>query len=83
MIGSHSNPTTQHKGRHRPPRKGNEMATEAQRGYVKKYDKMNTTHLHLKLNLKTDKDILERLDQVESKQGYIKRLIREDIKKGL
>lgn len=70
-----------HKGQ--APRKGKKMATAAQREYVKKYDKANTTHIHLKLNLKTDKDILERLDQVESKQGYIKRLIREDIKKGL
>lgn len=82
MIGSHRNPSTQHKGRHRPPRKGNEMATAAQREAVKKYDKENTVHLHLKLNKGTDKDILDLLDQVESKQGYIKRLIREDIARG-
>ena len=29
----------------------------------------------------TDQDILDKLDSVESKQGYIKNLIREDIKK--
>lgn len=59
------------------------MATKAQRKAVKTYDDKTAVHLHLKLNKGTDKDILERLDQVESKQGYIKRLIREDIKKGL
>ena len=58
------------------------MATAAQREAVKKYDKENTVHLHLKLNKGTDKDILDLLDQVESKQGYIKRLIREDMKRG-
>lgn len=29
----------------------------------------------------TDQDVLDKLDSVESKQGYIKNLIREDIKK--
>ena len=44
-----------------------------------KYDAANTTRIALKLNNKTDADILERLDAVESKQGYIKKLIRDDI----
>ena len=51
-----------------------------------KYDKMNTVGMYLKLNLNTDMDILARLDDVasgETKQGYIKRLIREDIARGL
>ena len=50
---------------------------------VRKYDAANTTQIHLKLNLGTDADILARLEQVSKqdggKQGYIKRLIREDI----
>lgn len=46
---------------------------------TKKYDKANTTQVHLKLNKNTDADILEKLGQVESKQGYIKALIRADI----
>ena len=37
--------------------------------------------ISLKLNKGTDADILERLEQVPSKQGYIKRLIRADIAK--
>lgn len=46
-----------------------------------RYDAAHTKQLKLKLNTTTDADILEKLDSVESKQGYIKRLIREDLKK--
>ena len=44
-----------------------------------KYDKTNTTQIRMKLNLKTDADILEKLESVGNKQGYIKALIRADI----
>lgn len=44
-----------------------------------RYDKENTRPLKLKLNLKLDADILAKLETVPSMQGYIKRLIREDI----
>lgn len=44
-----------------------------------RYDGANTKQIHLKLNLKTDADIIEKLEQVESIQGYIKELIRSDI----
>lgn len=46
-----------------------------------KYDKANTKPLHLKLNLKHDADILAKLASEPNVQGYIKRLIREDIAK--
>lgn len=46
-----------------------------------KYDKDNTVQVKMKLNKKTDSDILEQLDKQSNKQGYIKRLIREDINK--
>lgn len=46
-----------------------------------KYDAANTRKIILKLNKKTDADILERLDEVGNKQGYIKALIRSDLKK--
>lgn len=59
------------------------MATEAQRRAVRKYDAANTKQVKMKLNLKTDADILGRLAQAaetaEGMQGYIKRLIRADI----
>lgn len=44
-----------------------------------KYDAANTTQLHLKLNRKTDADILAKLDSIGNKQGYIKSLIRKEI----
>lgn len=44
-----------------------------------KYDKENTCRVNLKFNLATDKDILEKLNSVKNKQGYIKQLIRNDI----
>ena len=47
--------------------------------YQNKYDKENTRQLRLKLNIGTDRDILEKLDKVPNKQGYIKALIRQDI----
>ena len=50
--------------------------------YTKKYDENNTTRVQLKLNNKTDSDILEYLDKVENKQGTIKRLLREEISRG-
>ena len=55
------------------------ITTEAQRRAQDKYDKSNTVQVHLKLNLYTDKDILDKLNNVPSKQGYIKDLIRRDI----
>ena len=44
-----------------------------------KYDKANTKKIVLKLNIHKDNDIFTRLDEVPSKQGYIKTLIRKDI----
>lgn len=41
----------------------------------------HTTRIVMKLNNNTDRDILEKLSNVPSKQGYIKTLIREDIAK--
>ena len=57
------------------------MTTEAQRKAQRRYDAKNTKQVHIKLNLRTDKDVLARLDEVQSKQGYIKRLIRDDLAK--
>lgn len=57
------------------------MATEAQKRATRKYDQNNTTSVYIKLNLNTEMDIIEKLEQVENKSGYIKKLIREDISK--
>lgn len=42
-------------------------------------DKKNTRFVGLKFNIRTDADILARLDGIDNKQDYIKRLIRADI----
>lgn len=55
------------------------MATEAEKRATAKYDKENTTQVLLKLNKKTDKDILYQFNTVYSKMGYVKDLIRKDI----
>lgn len=46
-----------------------------------KYDAKNTIQFKMKLNKSTDHDIIERLSQQKNKQGYIKELIRNDLKK--
>lgn len=45
----------------------------------KKYDDSHTIRISLKLNLKTDKDIIDKID-MNSKQASIKELIRKGIK---
>ena len=55
--------------------------TEAKRRAIKKYDAANTKQIHLKLNKKTDADIIEHLDKQENAQGYIKTVIRKDMEK--
>lgn len=40
----------------------------------------NTTLITLRLNHNTDADILLKLSQVENKQGYLKDLIRKDLR---
>ena len=55
------------------------MQTQAQKRAVQKYDAANTVQVKMKLNTKTDADILAKLDRVPNKQGYIKELIRKDL----
>lgn len=47
-----------------------------------KYDAANTVQIRLKLNRKTDADLIALLDAAENKQGLIKQLLREYIKRG-
>lgn len=55
------------------------MTTDAQKAATAKYDKDNTKRISLKLNLNTDADILKKLNSEKNVQGYIKKLIRNDI----
>ena len=52
--------------------------SKAQVKAVERYNKANTVTICIRLNKETDKDILEALEGVQSKQGYIKELIRHD-----
>lgn len=49
-----------------------------QQSYVDQYQRENIVRVVVKLNRKTDADILARLEAEDNRQGYIKRLIRED-----
>lgn len=55
------------------------MVSKAQLRAQAKYDKDNTVQIKLKLNKKTDDDIITRLAAADNIQGYIKELIRLDI----
>lgn len=58
------------------------MATsEAQMRANAKYDAKATMQIKMKLNKNTDADIIQKLESVDNKQGYIKALIRADMAK--
>ena len=48
----------------------------------KRYNEKNIVQVKCGFNKKTDKDILDHLEKQENKTGYIKNLIRSDIKGG-
>ena len=56
------------------------MATQAQIDASNKFNKENTTCVLLRLNFSTDRDVIQKLESVPSKMGYIKKLIRKDMK---
>jgi len=45
----------------------------------KKYDATNCRFYHMKFNLKTDADVIRKLDSVPSKQDYVRQLVRNDL----
>lgn len=56
------------------------MATQAQIDASNKFNKENTLCVLLRLNFSTDRDVIQKLESVPSKMGYVKKLIRKDIK---
>ena len=44
-----------------------------------KYNSKNIKQIKLNLNKKTDVDIIQHLDKKDNVQGYIKKLIRDDM----
>lgn len=66
-----------------PQKKFMDGMTDAQKRAQKKYDESHKDQwrmVHLKLNKEADKAIIDRLEASGNIQGYIKKLIAEDIK---
>lgn len=57
------------------------MTSEAKKRANARYDETHTKQIKLKLNIKTDADILNKLERIRNVQGYIKSLIRSDIER--
>lgn len=47
--------------------------------YIREWQKRNTIVVSLRCNLENDADVIERLNSVGNKCGYIKGLIRKDM----
>lgn len=50
--------------------------SKAQKDAVARYDAANTIFIGLKLNRKTDADLIEMLEEAENRQGLIKEALR-------
>lgn len=59
----------------------NEDQKKAHVAATVKYNKTKVKQIKLNLNLKTDADIIKQLEASGNMQGYIKDLIRQDMKK--
>ena len=55
--------------------------TEAQRRAIAKYEAAYTKRITVKFNMRTEADVLAKIESVDNMQGYIKQLIRDDIAK--
>ena len=55
--------------------------TESKKRANQKYIESHIIRFPLNLNIGTDTDVIDRLSKQESKNGYIKQLIRDDIKR--
>ena len=49
--------------------------------YMNQYEKENIRQIRLKINRKTEPELIEWIEKQGNIQGYIKRLIREDMEK--
>lgn len=57
------------------------MTTDAAKAAKARYDAKTARYISMKLNTNTDKDIIQRLEKEKSVQAYLKKLIREDMKR--
>ena len=56
------------------------MVSEAKKAAKARYDAKTAKYISLKLNVNTDADMIELLQQQENVQGFIKDLIRKELK---
>lgn len=56
------------------------MVSEAKKAAKARYDAKTAKYISLKLNVNTDADLIELLQQQENVQGFIKDLIRKELK---
>lgn len=49
--------------------------------YLARYEKENLRQIRLKINRKTEPEILEWIEKQDNIQGYIKELIRKDMER--
>ena len=49
--------------------------------YLNNYEKENLRQIRLKINRKTEPELLEWIEKQDNIQGYIKQLIREDMER--
>ena len=53
--------------------------TDKKRAYNKEYDKQNTKMICIKLNYRTDANLIAWLEAVPNVQGFIKQLLNEKL----
>lgn len=56
-------------------------SSEAQKRATAKYDAANTVQFKIKLNKTTDAELIEFLKGLDNRQGYLKELILQDMKR--
>ena len=59
----------------------NTVAYERKKEYIKKFNRENYANISFFVNKSKETDIINKLNEKPNKAGYIKQLIREDIKK--
>ena len=79
-IKTKRTPLTEEEKRERKNARQAEYAKKTGYAANHKYDKANTKQYTLKFMKTTESDIIEHLDSQENKNGYIKALIRADMK---
>ena len=57
------------------------MATKQTDTAKARYDARTAKWISLKLNRNTDTELIAHLEQIENVQGYLKQLIREDMRR--